>query len=74
MESHPKADLVRFVRDQDGKIFIDETHKANGRGAYVMKENCLYDSKLRLKVQSALKVKISEEDFSNLLKDIEKGE
>lgn len=74
MESHPKAELIRFVKNPDGFVFVDNTHKANGRGAYVMKESCLYDNKLRSKLQMALKVKISEEDFNNLLNDIKKGE
>lgn len=74
MESHPKAELIRFVKGADGKIVIDTTHKANGRGAYVMKQNCLCDQKLRSKLQAALKTKISEEDFNKLLNDIEKGE
>lgn len=74
MESRPKAELIRFIKNTDGKIFIDTTHKANGRGAYVMKEKCLNDAKLRVKLQAALKAKITEEDFNNLLNDIEKGE
>ncbi|MBR1868426.1 MAG: YlxR family protein [Clostridia bacterium] len=29
-----KKDLLRIVRNKDGEIFIDESGKANGRGAY----------------------------------------
>ncbi len=30
-----KPELIRIVKDRDGKIFIDDTKKADGRGAYV---------------------------------------
>jgi len=33
-----KKELIRVVRDNDGNIFIDETGKANGRGAYLKKD------------------------------------
>lgn len=33
-----KKDLLRVVRDKEGKISIDLTGKANGRGAYLKKD------------------------------------
>ena len=33
-----KKELIRIVRDKDGKVFIDPTGKANGRGAYLKKD------------------------------------
>ncbi len=33
-----KDDLIRICKTKDGKIFIDPTMKANGRGAYVKKD------------------------------------
>jgi len=38
-ERFPKNELFRVVRDKDGKIFIDETGKANGKGAYLKKDS-----------------------------------
>lgn len=32
-----KHDLIRIVKDKEGKIFVDTTGKKNGRGAYVCK-------------------------------------
>ena len=32
-----KKDLVRVVRNNEGKVFVDLTGKANGRGAYIKK-------------------------------------
>lgn len=41
-EMQPKRSLIRVVRNQDGEIFVDETGKAAGRGAYVCnRKECL---------------------------------
>lgn len=37
-EKLPKQELVRVVRTPEGNIIIDETGKANGRGAYLKKD------------------------------------
>ena len=34
-----KKDLLRVVKNNEGKIFVDLTGKANGRGAYIKKSN-----------------------------------
>lgn len=31
----PKCELIRVVRSKDGKVFVDASGKAAGRGAYV---------------------------------------
>ena len=33
-EKLPKGELIRVVRTPEGEVIIDETGKANGRGAY----------------------------------------
>ena len=33
-EKCEKKDLLRVVRDNNGNVFVDDTNKANGRGAY----------------------------------------
>ncbi len=41
-EMKPKGELIRVVRSPEGEIFVDETGKAAGRGAYACKEgDCL---------------------------------
>lgn len=37
-EKVPKQELIRVVRTPDGNIIIDQTGKANGRGAYLKKD------------------------------------
>jgi len=38
-ERVPKNDLIRVVKDKNGNVFIDETGKANGKGAYLKKDD-----------------------------------
>lgn len=37
-EKCEKKDLIRVVRTPDGDVLIDESGKANGRGAYLKKD------------------------------------
>ena len=36
-EKLPKQELIRVVRTPEGNVIVDETGKANGRGAYLKK-------------------------------------
>ena len=37
-EKLPKQELIRVVRTPEGNVIVDETGKANGRGAYLKKD------------------------------------
>ena len=37
-EKYPKSELLRIVRNKEGKVFVDLTGKQNGRGAYIKKD------------------------------------
>ncbi len=37
-EKYPKKELLRILRTPEGNIIIDDTYKANGRGAYLKKD------------------------------------
>ena len=37
-EKHPKQELIRVVRGTDGNVYVDQTGKLNGRGAYLKKD------------------------------------
>ncbi len=37
-EKLEKKDLLRIVRTPEGEVVVDETGKANGRGAYIKKD------------------------------------
>ena len=36
-EMKPKKELIRVVRNKEGEVFVDESGKRNGRGAYLSK-------------------------------------
>ena len=42
-EKLPKKELIRVVRTPDGSVIVDETGKANGRGAYLKKDIETFD-------------------------------
>ena len=37
-EKLEKKDLIRVVKNKENIVFVDETGKANGRGAYLKKD------------------------------------
>ena len=38
LEKCEKKYLLRVVRDNSGNVFVDETGRANGRGAYLKRD------------------------------------
>ncbi|MFB1098585.1 RNase P modulator RnpM [Terribacillus sp. JSM ZJ617] len=42
-EMKPKQELIRVVRSKEGDVFVDETGKKNGRGAYVSKDAAIIE-------------------------------
>ena len=62
-EKCEKKDLIRVVRDNTGRVFIDTTGKANGRGAYLKrdievinkaKKNKILDRRLEVEVDNSI--------------------
>jgi predicted RNA-binding protein YlxR (DUF448 family) len=75
-EHREKRQLVRVVKNSDGTVFIDKTGKANGRGAYICKTaECLENAQKKRRLEGALKTKIPDEVFSELVEIIsDKGD
>ena len=42
-EKLPKKELIRVVRTPEGNVVVDESGKANGRGAYLKKSIETFD-------------------------------
>ncbi len=64
-----KHNLIRIVKDKDGNIFVDETGKKNGRGAYVCKnEDCLNKLIKQKSLNKAFKTNI-DDDIYKILKE-----
>ena len=60
-ETFPKEDVLRIVRNKDGEIFIDETGKGAGRGAYICKnKECFEKAKKSKALGRAFKCEIDD--------------
>ena len=60
-----KNELMRVVATKDGKVFLDESKKANGRGAYICgEESCMKKLAKSKALDRALKTPISSEVYA----------
>lgn len=58
---------MRVVRAPDGSVALDETGKANGRGAYVHESRACWDEALKKdRLGRALNVTVAAEDLARL--------
>ncbi len=72
-EKLEKKDLLRVVKNNEGKVFVDETGKANGRGAYIKKDIDTLEKAIKTKVlDKHLETTISEELYDEIRKIIER--
>lgn len=54
----PKNELLRIVKSPNGKIYIDNGGKADGRGMYICRdENCLKNAEKRRVAERAFKTR-----------------
>jgi predicted RNA-binding protein YlxR (DUF448 family) len=59
-----KRELIRVVRTPEGRVIVDPTGKANGRGAYLCKDgDCWQKSLNRGQLARALKLTLSQEEM-----------
>lgn len=66
-EKLDKKDLIRIVRTPEQNVIIDETGKANGRGAYLKKDiEVIEKAKKNKALEKALNVEIPNEIFDKL--------
>ncbi|MBR2713050.1 MAG: YlxR family protein [Bacilli bacterium] len=72
-EQFEKKDLIRVVKNNEGNVFVDETGKANGRGAYIKKDlEVLEKAKKTKALDKHLETTISEEIYEELKNIIER--
>ena len=69
-ESKPKKELIRIVKTPEGEMLVDDTGRANGRGAYICnKPECLQKAiktkglnrAFKMNVDTDVLIKLSEE-------------
>lgn len=67
-EQCPKKDLIRIVKTKENEIFIDETGKKNGRGAYLKKsKEAIELARKKGVLDRNLDTKIPDEIYEELL-------
>ncbi len=71
-EMKPKKELVRVVRSKEGEISLDLTGRKAGRGAYVCpKPECLKKARKTRRIERSLDVKIPDELYDAMEKEME---
>lgn len=67
-ERLPKKELLRIVRTPEGNIIIDESGKANGRGAYVKKDiNIINKARLNKQLENHLECNIPDSIYEEIV-------
>ncbi len=70
-EKCEKRDLLRIVRTPEKEVIIDETGKANGRGAYLKKDAEVIEKARSTKaLEKILEVTIPDQIYDELLSNI----
>ena len=66
-EKLEKRDLLRIVRTPEGNVIVDDTLKANWRGAYIKKDLTVIEKAAKSGIlEKHLEVKIPEEIYEEL--------
>lgn len=75
MDSKPKKELVRVVRNNEGEVSLDLVGKKPGRGAYVCKNTaCLLKARKAKRLERALECEITDEIYENMTEEISQKE
>lgn len=73
-EKLEKKDLFRVVRTPSGEIIIDETLKANGRGAYLKKDiDVIEKAKKSNILDKHLDVSVPKSIYDELINKLDRG-
>ena len=71
MQSRPKRELIRIVSLGEGRISLDLTGKANGRGVYLCPDaSCFEKAKKKNALSRSLGMKINPEDLENVFTEL----
>ena len=66
-EMKDKSVLIRIVRSSDGRVFIDKTGKANGRGAYICdSKTCFSKCRKAKRLDKAFGLSVPDEIYASL--------
>lgn len=74
-EQKTKKELIRVVKNNENQVFVDFKGKANGRGAYICPSiECLKKAQKRDALSRSLMIKIDQEIYERLAKELEAGD
>ena len=65
-----KNSLLRIVRTPEGLVCFDPSGKMNGRGAYVCGVSCLEKAIASKRLDSALRIKVTDEDRERIAEQL----
>ena len=72
-ENLPKQELIRVVKNKDNEVFVDQTGKANGRGAYLKKNIEVIEKAKKTKIlNKKLEIEVSDNIYEELINLIKK--
>ena len=70
-EMKNKKDMIRIIKTSEDEIILDTTGKKNGRGAYLcFSKECLDKAVKSRGLERSLKMKIPDEIYENLKKEL----
>lgn len=68
----PKSEMLRFVKTKDGEVNIDDTNKANGRGAYICNNlECITKCVNKKMLNKSFKMALSDDIYKKILEEYE---
>lgn len=67
-----KKDLIRIVKSKDEGVFVDQSYKRNGRGAYVCNNQICFEALVKTgKLKHAFKTMIDDSIYDEIKEIIE---
>ena len=70
-ETLPKVELLRIVRTPDTTVIVDESGKANGKGAYLKKDIDVINKAKKSKIlDRVLEVCVPDEIYETLIRKV----
>ncbi len=72
-EMRPKKEMIRIVRSKEGEVFIDQTGKKSGRGAYLtLDKEVIMNARKKDILSKHLQAEIDASLYEELLQLVEK--
>ena len=74
-EMKPKKELIRVLKTSEEEVILDVTGRKNGRGAYLCNSSeCFRKARKSKGLERSLQMKIPEEIYETLEKELDAGE